>query len=116
VTQGLVSIVDSTGATVAKIVVGDNGMNAQALADAIPRNRALSAFELYRLALRHDFGCRDCLIVQTRHGQHHDTDQIEEVPEVYREHFADPRWNPRWRHGTAEYTVVVELAGEVGRG
>lgn len=109
-TQGLVSLTDPHGTTLAKIVVGDNGMNAQSFADAIPRDRLLSAFELYRLALRHNFGCRDCLIVQTRHGQHHDTELIEEVPESYREHFGDPRWNPRWRHGTAEYTVVVVVA------
>lgn len=109
-TQGLVSIVDRDGRTLRKIVVGDNGMNAGAVADAIrTKRRPLSVRQLYRLALDHDFGCPDCLIVQGPSDEAFDRASIEEVPPSYREHFAEPRWNPRWARGTCAHTEIVAV-------
>ncbi len=108
-TQGIVSVVNKAGSTLRKIIVGDNGMNAEDLAKAIGRaTRPLSAEHLYAMALEADFGCEDCLVVQDRERDFHGP-VIEELPAVYREKFDDPRWNPRWRHGTADHTVVVEV-------
>jgi hypothetical protein len=108
-TQGLLSVVDRQGRVLRKVVVGGNGMFIPELAADIRKSRRpLSCRELYRLAEQHDFAS---LVVQDAAGAWSDGMPVkdDDLPAAYRERFADPRWNPRWLHGTAEHTEVVQV-------
>lgn len=37
-----------------------------------------------------------------------------DLPDVYRRTFEDPKWNPRWEFGTAEFVEVVHLDAKAG--
>lgn len=106
-TQGVVSVVQG-GAVRLKIIAGCDGMHADQVAAAIKRTgRVPTLEEAYRLASQHGFGSVEDRVVMDEHGVKFDGD--EELDPRYRQTFADPRFNPRWDHGTADFVEVVEL-------
>lgn len=105
-TQGLVSIVRD-GKVQFKAVVGCDGMNAPELASLVREFPPETIADLYRLCSEAGFGCEDCLVLQSETGV---VSECRDDPgPLYREKFSDPRFNPRWKHGTADYVEVVEL-------
>jgi hypothetical protein len=114
-TQGLVSIVDQEGRVLYKLITGADGFNAPEVARRAPLIIAAGggALELREMAIEVGFGADDSesFVVQDRERDYGPAgeDWFDELPASYREHFGDPRWNPRWRHGTAEYTEVVQV-------
>ena len=54
-----------------------------------------------------DFGSQACLVVLTEDGEYDNCDS--ELSSRYRETFSDPRFNPRWKEGTADHVRVVEV-------
>jgi hypothetical protein len=113
-TQGLV-IVLKDGKVIAKIIAGCCGMNAKRLAQSIKENRPWPD-ELYTRAVQYDFGCSACLVVMCRGEatriktlQHSEQIESGTFEADYWATFDDPKWNPRWKRGTAPYVEVVEL-------
>lgn len=106
-TQGLLSITLS-GKVVAKIVVGANGYNIPKLAESLRKNPTTGSNELLKRCLEHDLGgCS--LIVQSSPKMWLSDGGDEELPKLYKTKFHDPRFNPRWKNGTASYVEIVEL-------
>ena len=107
-TNGIISIVQG-GEVLVKCVAGCNGMKAPQLAEILRlffQNRDMNLPKIYQICRNNDFGCKSCLVVQTKDSFISDDD---ELPELYKEKFNDPRFNPRWSLGTAAYTEVVEI-------
>lgn len=107
-TQGIVSVVVN-GAVVCKAVAGCDGMEAPYLASLIAQERLTDPKEIHDLAECIGFGCDRCRVVQGPEGFAFGIDIGDEDFERYRRTFGDPRFNPRWEHGTADYVEVVEL-------
>jgi hypothetical protein len=106
-TQGLVTIVKD-GHVAMKFIAGSDGMNAIVLEREIRKlGRVPSLVEGYELALGADFGSEDSLVVMGIEGI--ETQAPEELHERYRATFQDPRFNPRWESGTADYVKIVRL-------
>lgn len=113
-TQGLVTVIKS-GVVLQKIVVGCDGYNApplaEGLAELIKGQEDYPALEeVYRLALEKDFGCENCLVVMDAARILHEGDEEDDQEEVmsrYRATFEDPAFNPRWKHGIADYTYTI---------
>jgi hypothetical protein len=106
-TQGLVSITQK-GKVMMKIVAGCNGNNALDVAIKIRElGRMPKAEEAYRIARNCEFGSYRDLVVIDRRKITKDSDR--RIPKLYRETFDDPRFNPRWKHGTANFTEIVDL-------
>lgn len=107
-TQGVVSIVGG-GQVRLKAVAGCNGMQAGDLAEAVGGILPASPQALFDLAVACGFGCPDCLVVQSPGGSIGPEDFEESA--FWSEHFPDPRFNPRWECGMADYVQVVEIQG-----
>lgn len=115
-TQGLVSVT-CAGEVVMKLVVGCNGYQADDVAQAIrlsgERPRSVTgALALMRV---HGFGCDACRVVLTRDDDNlkRDHEDITLNPAArarFRDTFDDPRFNPRWEHGTADYVEIVAFS------
>ena len=105
-TQGIVAIVKD-GRVVMKFVAGAEGYRAPNLAHALKRMRNLpkNAKAGYELAYAYGFGSIEDLVVMTESEIefHGDVD----LSPLYRETFNQPRFNPRWKQGTADYVEVV---------
>lgn len=106
-TQGLVTVVED-GAVVMKVVAGANGYNAEALGRWLEQNPRADGQAVYNHALAISFGSPQCLVVQTSADHCVVDPENDGVPSSYRDHFHEPRFNPRWEHGTADHVVVVE--------
>jgi len=106
-TQGVVTVLKDAKVAM-KIVVGCDGYNAANIAQIIrAAGKVPTVREAYKTALQLTCGCRDCLTIIT-------TDEIffmgsEDVGPLYRETFDDPRFNPRWKNGTADHVHIVRL-------
>lgn len=105
-TQGLVTVMDGTE-VVMKIIAGSDGYNAGKLAAAIKHVWPLSAEAAYRLARDFAFGERNCLVVLTYNEAIFKGD--EDLEPIYRDTFKNPKFNPRWKHGTADCVEVVNI-------
>lgn len=105
-TQGIVSVTRD-GRAIVKAVAGCNGMQAGKLVEAIKARRELvNAETVMLMAQRAFFGCPACLVVL---DEQEALGAIDELPSLYRQTFDDPRFNPRWHRGTADYVEVVEI-------
>jgi hypothetical protein len=113
-TQGIVSVVRDDR-VMFKVVAGVNGFRAAELAARV-RERAgeLSAQMLLGEAVALGFGSPECLVVQSDDGTNLMVSGVvtSDLDALYcdRDKFADPRFNPRWSRGEAEYTEVVNVA------
>lgn len=108
-TQGLISIVKD-GQVLVKAVAGCYGYNAPELAQELRKGLLYPrAAEIYNFCILHDFGCHGCLVVMDNTGIVIAEDALD-LDERYRNTFDDPRFNPRWELGTAEYTEIVDLS------
>ena len=58
------------------------------------------------VCLDHDFGCKNCTVVQTENDFRQE-DMEDELPELYKQKFSDPEFNPRWERGTAAHTEII---------
>ncbi len=106
-TQGLVTI-QKDGKVVVKIVAGCNGKIAKTLASAIQDlGRVPKLREAYDLAQKAGFGSKECLVVVGARSFFHQCD--EPLSQLFRETFKQPRFNPRWDLGTADYVRVVRF-------
>jgi hypothetical protein len=105
-TQGIVTVRDK-GSVVMKVVAGCNGQNAQKVAEVLQRFWPIDIEEAYKIARENGFGCTDCLVVITESDIKHCSG--DEIPTRYRETFQQLEFNPRWDHGTAAYTLVIDI-------
>ncbi|MFH1367239.1 MAG: hypothetical protein ABIH38_04640 [Patescibacteria group bacterium] len=105
-TQGLVTVVHA-GKVVMKIVVGSNGMKAQTLAKRVKNAWPVSAEKAYEIAVETGFGCQNCRVVitPTRTLFYGDGG----LRPLYRKTFQQPCFNPRWKYGTADHIIVINV-------
>ena len=114
-TQGIVSIMAADGVTVLfKAVAGSDGYNAPKLVEWVKtQTEALTTESIYAAALRVNFGSKSSLVVQDCCGALCCDEEIDpgERGNLYRDtaKFRDPRFNPRWECGIADYVEVVSL-------
>lgn len=114
-TNGVVSIVNG-GKVVLKIVCGCDGYNAAKLADALRDwigdwqgdGCPIDLEDARGVAREVGFGCDDCLVLMNENEFRFDGDD-DEIGPLYREKFADPRFNPRWELGVCGHVELVEL-------
>jgi hypothetical protein len=116
--QGVLSICKG-GEVTAKVVAGCNSKGIPALAAAIRATAKMPGpWELSVLCRKHKVGCDHCLVILTPEAVLLDATEIKNPEELenrlsghklYRETFSDPRFNPRWPRGTADFVEVVDL-------
>jgi hypothetical protein len=104
--QGLVTV-RVNGQVAMKIVAGCDGYHAKKLAKMVGDAWPITPYEAYCFAAKVGFGERDCRVVIDKETHYSGDD--EELPARYRETFDQPEFNPRWKHGTADYVEVVDL-------
>jgi hypothetical protein len=118
-TQGLVSIV-SNKKVLMKIVCGCEGYNAPKLATALKGfSFPIKEKMAYHLARKNNFGCDNCLFVITEtsiFGKDEDDCEVKDLEKsgefdspLYRSTFNKAKFNPRWKLGTADYTIVINV-------
>jgi hypothetical protein len=107
-TQGVVSVVVGDK-TVVKAVAGSDGYNANLLVEEIRRGHLVTPEDVLNAAKRVGFGHESDLVVQGPDENLFEGD--EDLAGLYldRSKFLDPRFNPRWNHGTADHVEVVEF-------
>jgi hypothetical protein len=111
--QGVLSICVA-GKVVSKVVVGCNAVGIRGLATVLrAATNTPEPMELSRLCRIHEVGCCDCLVILTPEctllGATILTGEPPTGYERYRATFDDPRFNPRWPHGTADIVEVIDL-------
>lgn len=112
-TQGIVSIL-SNGEMFIKVVAGSNGFNAKKLAEwANARHGGMTEAAVYQAARDAGFGSPEDLVVQGPDGSlTYDGEWMseEDLGPLYRDYskFLDPRFNPRWEAGIADYVEIVD--------
>ena len=109
-TQGLVTV-KSGDKVLIKVVAGCDGMNARKLANRLKKAWPVSIQEAYKMALETKFGDEACLVVITDSEAIFEGEPYEdkELGFLYRETFQQPRFNPRWKLGTADHIVVIDV-------
>lgn len=105
-TQGLVTV-RKGGRVLVKVVAGCEGYNARKLAARLRARWPMTLASVQKAASEVHFGCEDCLVVMGRSSVRFAGD--DDLGPRYRETFDKPRLNPRWKHGTAAHTVVINL-------
>ena len=108
-TQGLVTIVKDDEVQM-KIITGTDGYNADKLADWLRKNPEAKPQEVYDKALSLSFGSKTSLVVQYAPDKRVADPDMDDLPDLYREKFSEPEFNPRWRHGTADHIVVIDAS------
>jgi hypothetical protein len=107
-TQGLVTVTGkSEDKVLMKIVAGCNGFNAQKFAYYLRESWPVNASDVYHKALELGLGCYMCLVVISDIEVY--SEDVGELSTLYRETFQQPKFNPRWKNGTADFIVVVEV-------
>jgi len=106
-TNAVISLTNA-GQTVAKIVAGCEGSIALEVASEVALQKSTRVEDLYRIAQRAGLGCPDCLIVMD------DTkilpaDVDPAIVAIYRQHFRQPRANPRTAGGSAYRFYQVDI-------
>jgi len=109
-TQGLITIT-LDGKVRAKIITGSDGREIPELAAKLRANPTTDLSELMERSKEY-FGGPSLCVMTSPDEWLFDEDAPEELPPLYRDKFDVPDFNPRWHHGTAEYTERVELISE----
>ena len=105
-TQAIISLMKN-GHTFIKILSGCDGQNSLKLAKIIRENKMSNIKEIYDLAVRTKFGCKDCLVVMNKDTIIYKGD--EKLDPSYRETFDKPSFNPRWENGTADFVIILQM-------
>ena len=105
-TQGIVSVREHDE-VIMKVVAGSDGYNASKVATKLRGEWPVSAERAYDIAIQEVFGSVHDLVVQTIGEDLYKGD--DELNPRYRTTFADPNFNPRWEHGTADHVEIVDL-------
>lgn len=117
-TQRLLSIVSKEGKVLVKIVVGCEGYNIPKLKKLLRKEKALLDFtveDFINAAEESGCGCNNCLSIITPHQVYlsdegdFNNDELPEDYKLYRETFNDPKFNPRWEQGTADYVEILKI-------
>lgn len=108
-TNGIVSLVNDQGETLIKCICGCNGYNAERVANWLKENQTPTIEAIYKQCLSLNFGCTDCLIVMDSKEHYYDNDRFanSDLAELYCQTFNDPKFNPRWKNGTAAYIEII---------
>jgi hypothetical protein len=108
-TQGLVTV-KSGEKVLMKVVAGCDGFNAERFASRLKRVWPIKAEDVYNMASVYSFGEKSCLVVITDFEIYHRKPKgSERISPLYRKTFQDPLFNPRWKHGTADHVVVINI-------
>lgn len=110
-TNGIVSVVRD-GQVVLKCIAGCDGYHAEEVADWLRENRDACEQEVCDACLDLEFGCYEDLVVQGPEVTVWRGGDVDELDPLYRQKFSDPRFNPRWDCGRADYVEVVEIGGD----
>ena len=93
---------------VMKIVADTGGMNAEKVADEIKRSGDVPLLrDAYALAVKMGFGDDQSLVVMGKHSSLYKGDKP--LSRSYRATFTQADFNPRWRHGTGDCVIVIDL-------
>ena len=109
-TQGLVTV-QLSGRVIMKVVAGCDGDQAQELAYRMQNFWPMSIDEVHALALSVGFGNPECLVVITDNAVCYNG--ADEIGPLYRATFSQPRFNPRWEHGTCDHVAVMNVERSV---
>lgn len=109
-TQGLLTITNNKR-TKCKVVTGSDGYNIPELAEWVRNNPSHSQEELWVKA-KTLFGI-DSLVLQTSNDKaiyegDFDAPKCNEECLYYKK-FEQPKFNPRWEYGSADYVEVVDI-------
>lgn len=107
-TQGVLSITKN-GKTAIKVVCGNNGFNIPKLADHIRTLKKVTPELVFGMAKELAIGSEESLVVQYSPCNYLADPDMDEISDLYCKHFSDPRFNPRWNNGTADFIEVIEL-------
>lgn len=112
-TQGVVSVV-CNGKVVMKIVTGSDGNRAKSLASKIKEKWPVSKEEAFKLAKNLGLGNENSLVIVTEESIYTEicgnpTFFDHDEHPLCRETFQDPRFNPRWKRGTADHIEIIEV-------
>lgn len=113
-TQGLLSVVDKNGKVVMKVVCGCNGYEIPKLKKMLKGKElpATTSGMYNRVLYEAEVGCDRCLVVIDSAGLICEDGIFEwaDIPDsykLYKETFSDPKFNPRWAQGIADYTEIL---------
>jgi len=104
-TQAIISIIKDNKVQF-KCVTGCNGTAVPETAKELKKLKQPTLDEVYDICLKNDFGCDDCLIVQSK--TEHKDKYGKKLSELYNSKFDDAQFNPRWELGIASYVEVIE--------
>lgn len=105
-TQAVISLVKKGHAFI-KIICGCNGGSVLKLTKLIADGKIDNIQDIYNIAIKNKFGCKDCLVVMNKDNIIFKGD--EEIGKLYREKFDEPSFNPRWKIGTADYVYIIRI-------
>lgn len=105
-TQAIISLVKN-GHVFIKIICGCNGYNSEKLVKIIKDSQPDNIQDIYEMAIKNKFGCKECLVVMNSDNIIFNGD--ESVGPLYRETFDDPLFNPRWNIGIADSVTVLKI-------
>lgn len=107
--QGLVTVIKDDNQVFMKIVAGSNGFNARKLAERIRDDTSVleDIERVYQLALTQEFGSTDDLVVISCDAEVFKMD--EDLSDLYRKTFFQPRFNPRWESGVPEFYEKISF-------
>lgn len=105
-TQGIVTV-RKGGRVIVKVIAGCDGYNARKLARRLRRMTSFTAEEVYDTARAAGFGSNCCRVVMTPHATRFEGGG--RLHPRYRKTFTRAHFNPRWKHGTADHVVVVDV-------
>ena len=107
-TQGMLSIVDGER-TIIKIISGCDGFNLVKLVVKIKKLKVLDPVIIRKEALKIGFGCEDCLVVMTQNRIVGPDDFDPDELKNYMVTFNDPKFNPRWKRGTCDHYIQLDV-------
>jgi hypothetical protein len=102
-TQAVISLVDERGRTIKKVVTGIDGQFAPNFAARWAENTDATLRDVYDMASTY-FGTGSLVVYSKWESITPDDDDL---PASYADTFNEPRWNPRWHYGTADYVEIV---------
>lgn len=104
-TQGLISIVKDNSVQT-KIVTGTNGYHIPIMKAWLFENPDADMQSIHDKAV--ELFSDTSLVVQTGDNEFFSGFEYDEPGGYYLTEFANPHFNPRWKHGTADYSAVIE--------